>query len=115
MARVFAIPVDKKAGTTCELNTYFCRANASPTGPPKGITSVVRSDPLGMERPNCDVRSLTTPVKGTDEDVMSYRDKQSRIRFAISASFVIVWLDRVECASTPSGYGRGESVQGHFQ
>ena len=53
MARVFAIPVDKKTGATCELNTYFCQDNASPTGPPKGITSVVRSDPLGMERPNC--------------------------------------------------------------
>jgi hypothetical protein len=43
-----------------------------------------------MEHPNCHARSLTTPVKGTYEDGMSYRDKQSRILFAITATFVVV-------------------------
>jgi hypothetical protein len=67
-------------------------AAAGQCGQPDHRTGSKESfDPIlpGMEHPNCHARSLTTPVKGTYEDGMSYCDKQSRIRFAVSASFVI--------------------------
>ena len=43
MARVFAIPVDKKTGATCELNTYFCPGQSQPDHQRGSQASLIRS------------------------------------------------------------------------
>ena len=51
----------------------------------------------------------------TYEDGMSYGGTQSGIVFAIGRYFRHFRLDLLQCGSTPSDYGRGESVQSDFQ